>query len=225
MYDKVAVLNGESFNVFTPERLYENRTEIENDSVSAIEIKDVNNKSYCLPRRDSTNMDKPGAYIHNKFSFVVYPDEDKLENYEMTEKNSVDFSDKKSMESFMTATDKMHDLQNQMLETTGENGETIYKPVMMEDDSPEMRALKTCIELKHMDLDKYASRFGVNYPNDKRKLKDSEITSFLLKRVASNIDIEVDMVFRDKSGNIPNPMGKTVVVNMVPGNGNTVFVK
>ena len=56
-------------------------------------------------------------------------------------------------------------------------------------------------------------------------MKDSEITSFLLKRTCNNLDIEVDMVFRDASPDVPNPMRKTVRVNLVPGLNNNVIIE
>lgn len=225
MYDKVALLDGSNMNVFSVDTFTDNKEEVLNDPNSAIEVQ-IDGKNYALPIKEgSTQMDKPGVYINNGYNFIKYPSEKDRQKFELTDENSVDFSSPENMAQFMTACDKMHDLENQMLETTGENGEIIYKPAMKDSDSPEMRALKQCIVEKHIDLDKYSSRFGPNFPNDKRKLKDDNITSFLLKRFCENLDIEVDMVFRDRSEDVPNPMNKTISINMVPGNGNNVIIK
>ena len=46
---------------------------------------------------------------------------------------------------------------------------------------------------------------------------DDNITMFLLKRMCTNFDINVDLVFTDQSSDVPNAMGKTITVNLVPG--------
>ena len=113
---------------------------------------------------------------------------------------------------------------NQYLETPAD-GSNVFRPPLSEMDSAEMRGLKQSIIAKNIDMDKYAERFGPNYPNDKRKMKDSSITSFLLKRACKNLDINVDLVFSDAGPNVPNPMGKTITINMVPGISNDIDIR
>ena len=127
-----------------------------------------------------------------------------------------------NMNQYIKESEKYKDRDAEALERCESDGK--YVPPILEADSPEMRALKTCIIEKDIDLDKYSERFGANYPNDKRKLKDAEITSFLLKRYCNNLDIDVDMVFRDRDENVPNAMNKEIRINLVPGNGNNVDI-
>ena len=70
------------------------------------------------------------------------------------------------------------------------------------------------INAKNIDIDKYADRFGENFPNDKRKLKDEKITLFLLKRMAECLDMNVDLIISDKSPNVPNPIGIPIKVSL-----------
>ena len=74
------------------------------------------------------------------------------------------------------------------------------------------------IDVQNIDIDKYADRFGENFPNDKRKMKDDKITLFLLKRMAECLDMNVDLIISDKNPNVPNPIGMPIKVSLT-GNG------
>ena len=164
--------------------------------------------------------EKPGS----PFGFCVLPKTDEDKNIYQPEPNSgaIISLNPENMNQYLTEAEKNKDRDAEALERCESDGR--YIPPILQNDSPEMRALKECIIQKDIDLDKYSERFGVNYPNDKRKLKDSEITSFLLKRYCTNLDIEVDMVFRDKDDKVPNAMNKEIRINLVPGNGNNVTI-
>jgi hypothetical protein len=77
-----------------------------------------------------------------------------------------------------------------------------------------MRALKMALNAKHIDIDKYAGRFGENFPNDKRQLKNNNATLKIIKRFCENCDMEAFLTFRDKSDDVPNPMGTEIVVSL-----------
>ena len=87
-----------------------------------------------------------------------------------------------------------------------------------------MRALKEAIIAKDMDIDMYKERFGENFPNDKRKLNDDNVTLFILERYCQCLDMEADIILRDAPGNIANPMNKVVTANIFPGNVNNVTI-
>ena len=78
------------------------------------------------------------------------------------------------------------------------------------DDQPEMKALKLALNAKHIDFDKYAPRFGSNFPNDKRQLKNPSATLNIIKRFCDNCDMECELVFKDKNTGVPNPMNKEI---------------
>ena len=98
------------------------------------------------------------------------------------------------------------------------DSDSIFTPPMNQDDTPEMRAFKQAIASKHMDINKYAPRFGDNYLNDKRILKTSSITMNKLVAMSERLDIEVELTLRNASDNVPNPMDKPITVILT---GNT----
>ena len=80
-------------------------------------------------------------------------------------------------------------------------------------DTPEMVALKTAVNEKHIDLDKYAYRFGANYNNDKRLFNKPNISLGMLKRVATALDMQVTLSIKDVP-EAPNPIGRDIVVDI-----------
>jgi len=227
LYDKVAAIGGKIYNVYSHENFIENKGILAEDDQTAVEI-ERDGKVMILPvRSQSSNgsMEKPGVYCHGPLNFFSFPKTGEEEQVFSPEDTLVfDLGNITDMQQYITEKERFDTSVNRLLETS-DTCDDIFTPPLLDSDSGEMRALKECILAKRIDLDKYSERFGENYPNDKRKLKDDNITSFLLKRMCTNLDIEVDMVFRDASDNAPNPMNKVIVVNMVPGNGNNITIK
>ncbi len=225
--DKCIVMRGKNYDIYTEEQVFRYKQDLLDDK-SAIEIKKDEETSIILPvRSDSGKYDKPGIYIkeNQPFAFLCYPEskEDK-ELYETDSSKVINWRDSHAIQDNIDKVESMNKQINQYLETNTDST-NVYRPPLLENDTTEMRGLKQCIIEKGIEIDKYAERFGVNFPNDKRKLKDSDITSYLLKRMCTNFDIEVDMVFRDASPDVPNPMGKTIRVNLVPGVNNNVIIE
>ena len=82
-----------------------------------------------------------------------------------------------------------------------------------------MRAMKESILAKSIDLDKYKDRFGTNYPNDKRKMKDSDITLNMIERMCKNLDIKLDYgAFPDRPYDSPCIYGDTTKINHIIAN-------
>ena len=70
------------------------------------------------------------------------------------------------------------------------------------------------LNAKNIDIDKYAARFGDNYPNDKRQLKNSNATLKIIKRFCENCGMEAILTFRDKNPDVPNPMNTEITVSL-----------
>lgn len=227
LYDKVAAIGGKVYNVYNYENFKNNKEILADDEQTAVEIQKDGN-SYILPVRTqngNSNMEKPGIYCNGPINFLSFPkNEQEQQLYTPNDNFIFDINNVENMQQYITEKERFDNSVNKLLETS-ETDDDIFTPPLLETDSGEMRALKECILAKKIDLDKYSERFGENYPNDKRKLKDDNITSYLMKRMCNNLDIEVDMIFRDSSDGIPNPMNKTITVNLVPGNGNNVIIK
>ena len=70
-----------------------------------------------------------------------------------------------------------------------------------------LASLKKAVTTKHIDLDKYESRFGSNYANDKRLFNKPTISMQMLTRVCNALDIKATLTLEDQAGDIANPMG------------------
>ena len=100
------------------------------------------------------------------------------------------------------------------------DADNIYIPIIGDEDGPEMVALKTAIGSKKCDINKYAFRFGPNFLNNKRLLKEKNITLNKLILMADNLDMEAELILRDKNHDVPNPMGQEVHAILTGGGDN-----
>ena len=81
-----------------------------------------------------------------------------------------------------------------------------------------MKALKQAITDKHIDLDKYESRFGPNFNNDKRLLRKNSITFGKLRSICDALDIRVTISIEDSAPDVPNPIGRTIIADITGDN-------
>ena len=139
---------------------------------------------------------------------IKYPEEDFVERY--TAKNSITMNNSDDIRDLIIAGEAAKKLDEPFI-TMPDNVTNI--PIR-ETDHPEMVALKLALNAKHIDIDKYAGRFGDNYPNDKRQLKSSSATVKIIKRFCKNCDMEAILTFKDKSPDVPNPMNKEISVSL-----------
>lgn len=225
--EKYAIVGNKQMNVYSANTVIQNQDILVGDNQTAVEI-EHNGSPVILPVREKKDDDisKPGFYVdEGPLVFISYPETEDEERIYMPSSDKVfDMRDIKTMQELVTRKEEYDQTITSLLETDLMD-DSIFKPPLLKTDTPEMRALKEAIIAKQIDLDKYSSRFGDNYPNDKRKLKDDNITSYMLKRICDNLDIQVDLVFRDAKSNVPNPMGKVVKVNMVPGYDNSILIE
>lgn len=175
----------------------------------AIEGSDGN----IYPIRTATDM-RPGFYPGENPSddhFVLASEEDKEE---YSGENVINFSDSKSFREVIEKQDKLNRAERSILTTV----DNITVPEVCENDTPFMKAIKTAIINKHIDLDKYGYRFGNNYPNDKRLLKKDDMT--LVKGIvyANCLDFDIYTVIKDSNPNVPNPIGDPIVVKLTGDN-------
>lgn len=133
--------------------------------------------------------------------------------------NVIDFSSGSlhGMKDYMDKVDRLKNMESSRL-TTINNVLTI--PIS-ENDAPELKALKTIINDKHIDAEVYKQKFpsGSDYNNDLRHLKSPQnnaISFFKAKRVANAFDVEMELIIRDKP-NAVNPSGKTYNIILTEG--------
>jgi len=203
---KKAKIEGHMVNVVSVEEFEKNKDLYDTDLV-AVEVEKKDGEKYVLPYRpENTTHNRPGVYpTGNKspFDLIVYPRESEKEDYQP---EVVDLSNAKSMQDFISKQGKLKEIEKEIL-TTPDN---IFKPHIDEEDSPLMKALKTAIIQKHIDIDKYSDGYGSNFPNDKRKLKEHDISMRLAERHFEILGIKAELVLSDQSPDVPNPLGTTI---------------
>ena len=206
-----AKIDDKMMNVIPIDTFYNNRENYKNSPI-AISI-DINGNNYGLPyRQRGTTIDKPGVYDAGVVDIIVYPQtKEEIEKYSPDYTNFNNISD---MKEYQEQYEKYKKAETSIL-TSGKDN--VFKPPFLEDDTPEMRAIKEAISDKNIDLDKYASRFGDNYPNDKRKFKDNTITLYLIKRACNCLDMKARLILEDKNPDVANPIGRTIVADLTSG--------
>lgn len=165
---------------------------------------------YGLPI-SSKNDNKPGISIGSAFSHYRLPSEEEKSEYLL--ENAIDMSNVHDIGELMMKQEAVRDLEKEIL-TDPDN---IFIPVINEDDSPAMKAVKEAIIEKHIDFDKYGHRFGANLNNDKRvvsKKDKKKISLPMIERLCTNLDIKASLVLEDASPDVPNPIGRTITVEL-----------
>ena len=200
---KRAKVNGRVTTVVTPIEALEN--EAYQNKFTSVEINDT-----ILPVKKSYDPSTPGFYIMSsgKIGKFIYPSGEDIEEY--SSKNAIDFSDVKTMKDLINKQEEVKRLESEVLS----NSDNLFKPIVKENDSPEMKAMKTAICLKNIDLDLYQDRFGDNFNNDKRLLKGSSITISKMKAICDRLDIKATLTLTDANENVPNPIGESITVDI-----------
>lgn len=213
---KTATIDGKIMDVVSEDKYrseYETYTNPSLISSTAVEVSDQNGVGYVLPFRGKTD-DKPGIYPDGCIYFIKYPGEQEASQYRSDSVNMVDFSDVNNISEFLDKNRQIRDMETNVLT----DADSIFTPPLNQDDSPEMRAFKQAIASKHMDINRYAPRFGDNYLNDKRILKTSSITMNKLIAMSKKLDIEVELTLRNSSSDVANPMDKPITVILTGNN-------
>lgn len=201
-----AKIDGKIYEVTTFEQ-YTKNPESYNTLYTAIKMDDK-----VLPIRNK-NDDRPGVYLGSGISFIKQPTPQDIDEYNTD--NIIDFNNITSIKEVMDKQKQIRTMEKEILT----NPNNIFTPRVDPNDAPEMRALKEAVLAKHIDLDKYESRFGVHYNNDKRLFKKSTISLGKLRTMFDALDIKSTLIIEDKSEDVPNPIGKKIVIELTEGGG------
>ena len=212
---KKAKVEGRMSTVVNIEELQKNR-ELYDTGVVSVEV-EKNGESLVLPYRPNTvRKDRPGVYkAGNIGDFIVYPDEDNKKDYQP---EVIDLASSKSMEEYIIKQGKLKDIEKEIL-TTPDN---IFTPHISDEDSPLMKGLKQAVIKKHIDIDKYADGYGENFPNDKRKFKDHDISIKLFERHVDVLGIKAVLVLSDASPDTPNPIVDPIYIPLNYSEDNSI---
>lgn len=168
---------------------------------------------YVLPLR-AKNDTRPGVYkAGNVLLQVKQPCQAEQSSY--SKDNIIDFGSASDMKDLISKQNALREMERSIVTTV----DNIFCPQIRETDSPEMVALKKAVAAKGIDIDKYESRFGANYNNDKRLFDKSSITLAKLKSMCSALDISATLTLCDASSDVPNPMREEIVIPLTDFGG------
>lgn len=199
-------INGRLYNNVVDINEYTDHPDLYNPKFTAIE-----RPNECvLPIKNRTTDTGPGIYYQPgaMVSFVEKPDN----MAEYSPDKIINFNDSKSIGEVFEKQQIIRDIQDEIM-TTSDN---VLCLKIGEKDTPEMRALKTAINLKRIDTKQYEDRFD-QFQNDMRLLKGNSITLGKLISISNAFDISADLTLRDKDDNTPNPINQTIVIDLTEG--------
>ena len=204
-----AAINGQVVDVVDYDE-YSNHIDCYNGRNDVAIPVDMKGKEILLPvkGRYSSNVTLPGVYNAGCVDFLIYPDEAFAERY--IPKDFISMSNTDDIRELIKNGDAARKLDEPFITSP----DSITCIPIKETDQPEMKGLKMALNAKNIDIDKYAARFGDNYPNDKRQLKNSNATLKIIKRFCENCDMEAILTFRDKNPDVPNPMNTEITVSL-----------
>ena len=163
---------------------------------------------YVYPVR-SLSDHRPGAYMTGGLD-IFKPPTTATECAMYSEQNIIDFTKAEGMRDLITCSQMLSSAERSILT----NIDNLFVPDIGESDTPEMQALKQAIIAKHIDLDKYESRFGPNYNNDKRLLRKDRITFDKFRTIGECLDIKATLIIEDASPDVPNPIGRPISIEI-----------
>lgn len=197
-----AKIDQKIYDVISIDEFNRNPEVISQDMFTAIRD---NNTIY--PMRSKTDT-RPGAYFVGYGVQFIEPSETEKQKY--SDDQVIDFSHAENLKEAMEMQDKLHSAEREILTTV----DNVFTPKITESDTPEMKGLKEAVTAKHIDLDKYEQRFGPNYNNDKRLFNRDSITMSKLKMMLSVLDMKGTLIIEDKANDVPNPIGRKIVVDL-----------
>lgn len=163
-----------------------------------------------LPIKNRTTDTGPGIYYQPGAMVATVEKPESMAEYDPSK--IIDFTNPKSIGEVFDKQQIIRDIQDEIM-TTSDN---VLCLKIGEKDTPEMRALKTAINLKRIDTKQYEDRFD-QFQNDMRLLKGNSITLGKLISISNALDISVDLTIRDRDETTPNPMNQTIVIDLTEG--------
>ena len=202
---KKAEIDGKLYNV-TDIDDYTDHPDLYTPKFTAIEI-----PGKCiLPIKNRVTDSGPGVYYQQGAMVALVEKPDVTADYDPDK--IIDFTNPKSIGEVFDKQQLIRNIQDEIM-TTSDN---VLCLKIGEKDTPEMKALKTAINLKHIDTKQYEDRFD-QFQNDMRLLKGNSITLGKLISISNALDISVDLTIRDRDENTPNPMNQTIVIDLTEG--------
>lgn len=197
-------IKGKIYDVLPSVDTYQSNMDAYLRNYTAIRSKDG---KFALPIVKAKS-NEPGIYADGMMSKEFIPPENEQDEYLMD--NAVNLSDSKTITELLEKQSAVKQIEQEILV----DSDNIFTPKIGIDDTPAIKALKTAVIEKHIDLDKYEPRFGSNYNNDKRLLSKNKISLPMMERVCNALDIRATLILEDKDDTVPNPIGRVIKVEL-----------
>lgn len=198
-------INNRIYNVVTIDE-YRNSSELYDNKFTAIQDHGI-----VLPIKQKNDFGA-GYYIQSDsmVSLIKKPPENMIDEY--SENKIIDYNNAKSIGDIIKNNEMLRDIQSEFIV----DDENILNLTISDNDTPEMKALKSAINSKKADKSQYEDRFD-QYQNDMRLLtKGTSITLGKLISICSVFDISAELVLKDKDG-APNPMSRVISIDLTEG--------
>lgn len=209
-----AATNGQVVDVVTFDEFANNKKIYEGRNDVAIPVKSrINGRELLLPLKgqyptNGSTPISPGVYTGGPVDFIIEPESSFADRY--VSKNKVVMNNNNDIRDLIMAEEESKKLDEPFITSP----DCITNIPVRESDQPEMVCLKMALNSKKIDIDKYASRFGDNYPNDKRQLKSDGVTLNIIKRFCKHMDMEAILTLKDANPEVPNPMNTEITVSL-----------
>lgn len=204
--DNRAFINGNMYDVTTPEN-YRKNPDLYNNK-SAVEL---NGCVYPI-RNGNYNPDMIGYYpgvVYDKYSIPA--NEEEFNAYSTD--HMANFNSVTKLQELVTEQNKINTDQMLYLSTP----DNIFRPVIDNiKDEPLMIGLKEAIIAKEIDINKYQSKFK-QFSNDRRKFNGHKISLDKAVSTAQSLDMKITAVIEDTNPNVPNPIGRKIIIDLTPG--------
>ena len=205
---KRCILNGQMYDLLSYEKYAESNDLVSSSTAVEMTYKDTD---IILPYKGKITNNKPnipGIYNAGCIDFIVYPDDNFITDY--IPQKIISMDNHTAMKEIL----KKEEMLSKMDEPWITSPDNITRFPIVEGDQPEMICLKSALNEKKIDFDKYAPRFGVNFPNGKRQMKNKSATLNIIKRFCEKCDMEAILTLRDKNNDVPNPIGREITVSL-----------
>lgn len=200
-----AKIEDKIYDVIEQDEYYKNQSMYENQFTA---IK--GNDGLVYPIRKITD-NRPGFYPTGCIDFFKHPMPSECSMY--SSQNIINFNSP-TMKEVIKSQQKLASAERTILTTI----DNVFVPDISVQDTPEMGAMKQAIIDKHIDLDKYETRIGPNYNNDKRLLRKKSITFGKLRSICNALDMKATLILEDVNPEVPNPIGRVITAD-ITGNG------
>lgn len=172
----------------------------------------VKDGNYVYPIRSKSEVGV-GIYDNDETTFLFVPPVTEEDKSDYSTDRIINISKCKTIREVIRAQEQLKESERAIL--TKADNVTVIK--IGHNDSPHMAALKEAINGKGIDINSYEHKFGPNYNNDLRLLYKEDITMNKLRSFLDKLDLKATLTIEDSSDDIPNPLGRKIIVPIVTG--------